>query len=93
MKLGFIPAMLTDRTVDGAWVAEQVRTLEDCGVESVWGVEHVVMAESYEPLYPYSADGRAPIAADTCIPDPLEWLSFHSDRKPSTLRTTTFHDT
>ena len=50
--------------------------LEAEGVESVWAVEHVVVAASYEPNYPYSADGRMPSAPGAVpMPDPLEVLS------------------
>lgn len=50
--------------------------LESEGVESVWGVEHVVVAASYEPNYPYSADGRMPSAPGAVpMPDPLEVLA------------------
>jgi probable F420-dependent oxidoreductase len=52
-------------------------TLEACRVDSVWTVEHVVVAEGYEPRYPYSADGRMPSAAGLVpMPDPLELLAF-----------------
>jgi probable F420-dependent oxidoreductase len=50
--------------------------LEAEGVESVWAVEHVVVAKDYEPRYSYSASGRMAGAPDTVMPDPLEWLSF-----------------
>lgn len=53
-------------------------TLEAAGVESVWAVEHVVVADHYEPNYPYSADGRMPSRAPDAVPmpDPLELLTF-----------------
>lgn len=50
--------------------------LESEGVESVWAVEHVVVAASYQPNYPYSADGRMPSAPGAVpMPDPLEVLA------------------
>src|SRR5512139_1151495 len=59
------------------FVSDLVELLEECGVESVWTVEHVIVAEHYEPLYPYSPDGRMPGGdADIAMPDPLEWLAF-----------------
>jgi probable F420-dependent oxidoreductase len=48
---------------------------EECGVESVWTVEHVIEADSYEKLYPYSASGEMP-GRLTPMADPLEMLSF-----------------
>ena len=83
MKLGVIPLCEKAVTTDPVWVEQCVRLLEDCGVESVWMPEHVIMAEDYEPLYEYSDDGRAPVAPTTMMPDPLHWLTFaaaHSDR-------------
>ena len=78
MKLGFLPPFLRPTITSGEWVARLAETLEDGGVESVWAVEHVVIAEDYEPLYPYSDDGRIPggPGPDTVMPDPLEWLTY-----------------
>jgi len=53
-----------------------VQMLEAEGVESVWAVEHVVVAREYEPRYSYSDTGRMPNTPDTAMPDPFEWLSF-----------------
>jgi probable F420-dependent oxidoreductase len=50
--------------------------VEDAGVESVWTVEHPIVAEDFEPLYSYSEDGRPPLQPDTEMCDPLEWLAF-----------------
>lgn len=80
MKLGYIPPMTKALTVDRDYVIRLVEMLEDQGVESVWTVEHVVMARDYDPLYPYSKDGMAPTAPDTLMPDPLEWLAFAAAR-------------
>ena len=76
MRLGFIPTLVRGRTTDPEYVGALAALLEECEVESVWTVEHVVVAENYEPLYPYSEDGRMPAGPDTAMPDPLEWLSF-----------------
>jgi len=78
MKLGFIPPMEKSLITSGEWVGQLVEVLESCEVESVWGVEHVIVAEDYEPLYPYSDDGQmpAPPSGNLAMPDPLEWLSF-----------------
>jgi probable F420-dependent oxidoreductase len=76
MKLGFLPAFERTLTTSADHVASLVELLEECGVESVWAVEHVVVAEDYEPLYPYSENGRMPVGPETVMPDPLEWLSF-----------------
>ncbi len=80
MKLGYIPPMTKGLTDDPAYVTPLVEMLDEVGVEIVWTVEHVIMADDYEPLYPYSPDGRAPTAPDTLMPDPLEWLAFAAAR-------------
>jgi probable F420-dependent oxidoreductase len=80
MKLGYIPPMTKGITDDAGYVIPLVEMLDEVGIEIVWTVEHVIMAEGYEPLYPYSDDGRAPTAPDTLMPDPLEWLAFAAAR-------------
>ena len=80
MQLGFIPHMTKSLTLDRRYVIPYVEMLEEQGVESVWTVEHVIMARNYAPLYPYSKDGMAPTAPDTLMPDPLEWLAFAAAR-------------
>ncbi|WP_116363923.1 LLM class F420-dependent oxidoreductase [Parahaliea mediterranea] len=76
MKFGLIPLCQRGRIDSPAWTRSFLAVAEQRGVESVWMPEHVVMAVDYEPLYEYSDDGRAPIAEDTVMPDPLHWLTF-----------------
>jgi probable F420-dependent oxidoreductase len=76
MKLGIIPTTKKGVLTNPAWVRPFLRTIEAAGLESVWTVEHPIMAEDYEPLYSYSADGSAPWKSDTEMCDPLEWLAF-----------------
>ncbi len=52
------------------------QTAENCGVESLWTVEHVAVPVGYESKYPYSEDGKMPGPENSPIPDPLVWLSF-----------------
>ena len=80
MKLGFLPSMRRSQITSPDWVGRLVELLEACEVESVWAVEHLAVAEDYEPLYPYSPDGRMPTDSETSMPDPLEWLSFVAAR-------------
>ncbi|MFO0688484.1 MAG: LLM class F420-dependent oxidoreductase [Myxococcota bacterium] len=80
MQLGYIPPMTKGLTLDRGYVIRLVEMLEQQNVESIWTVEHVVMAKNYDPLYPYSKDGMAPTAPDTLMPDPLEWLAFAAAR-------------
>jgi probable F420-dependent oxidoreductase len=83
MKIGVIPLFRRGIVCDPDWVAELVAMLDEEDVESLWGVEHVLVAENYKPNYPYSADGRMPTDELTSMPDPLAWLTFaaaHSRR-------------
>jgi probable F420-dependent oxidoreductase len=69
----FVDGMITS----GDFLRRYAAALEACGVESVWTVEHVIVADEYEPLYPYSADGRMPSRGGLVpMPDPLELLAF-----------------
>ena len=76
MQFGVIPVCDRRFSNDPRWVRGFLAMLEAEGAESVWMPEHVIMAQDYEPRYEYSVDGRAPVAPDTMMPDPLEWLSF-----------------
>jgi probable F420-dependent oxidoreductase len=77
LHLGVIAPYGTDALLSGERLREHVRALEAAGIESIWTVEHVVMAESYEPNYPYSEDGRVGSAPDAVpMPDPLELIAF-----------------
>jgi probable F420-dependent oxidoreductase len=49
---------------------------EQCGVESLWTVEHVVIPQGYQSPYPYAKDGKIPGGEDVAIPDPLLPLSY-----------------
>jgi probable F420-dependent oxidoreductase len=77
MKLGLIPFMDREHGTDGGYTRRFLRMADAAGVESVWTVEHPIVAEDYEPLYSYSTDGRAPFEVGvTEMSDPLEWLAF-----------------
>jgi probable F420-dependent oxidoreductase len=49
---------------------------DQCGIESIWSVEHVVIPDGYQSAYPYSENGKIPGSDDTDIPDPLIWLAY-----------------
>jgi len=76
MKVGILPLFQKGFIDNGAWIKPFLRTVEAAGVESVWTVEHPIVAENYEKLYSYSDDGQAPFTTDTVMPDPLEWLGY-----------------
>ena len=76
MKIGILPLFSKGFIDNGAWCRPFLQAVEAAGAESVWTVEHPIVAEDYEQLYSYSEDGKAPFQADTVMPDPLEWLGF-----------------
>lgn len=76
MKIGIVPLMQAGYTTNPAWARPFLKMIEEAGVESVWTVEHPIVAENYEHRYSYSSDGTAPFRPETEMCDPLEWLAF-----------------
>ena len=76
MRFGVQPLFHRAFTTNAGWLSAFARMAEAAGAESIWTVEHPVIAEDYEKLYSYSADGSAPFGPDTIMPDPLELLAF-----------------
>jgi probable F420-dependent oxidoreductase len=64
------------RFTDPGPAIEITQAAEEAGFESIWTVEHVVVPDSYESLYPYSADGKMTADNSLAIPDPLIWLTY-----------------
>ncbi|MFF2505467.1 LLM class F420-dependent oxidoreductase [Streptomyces sp. NPDC058067] len=76
-RLGLMAPMSDGLITSGTFLRDLARTLEEESVESFWTVEHVVVADAYEPLYPYSDGGRMPSGTGTVpMPDPLETIAF-----------------
>ena len=46
------------------------------GFHSLWAAEHAVLFDDYASRYPYAADGRIPIRADSGPLDPFDTLAF-----------------
>jgi len=77
LRIGVIAPYAPGLITSGPFIRDLARTLEACGVESVWAVEHVVIAENYAPNYPYNDTGRmASRPGATPMPDPLELLAY-----------------
>ena len=57
-------------------LAHLAQKAEECGFESLWTVEHVVIPQGFQTPYPYSKDGKIPGGEDVSIPDPLLPLGF-----------------
>jgi probable F420-dependent oxidoreductase len=76
VKFGVFPPYGIAPLETGEYAAAFARTAEEYGFESLWVVEHVVMAIEYSSVYPYDPSGRTPFTAQTVQPDPLLWLSY-----------------
>jgi len=76
MKFGIIPPYGMSPLESGDFAVAFAQMAERYGFESIWVVEHVVMAVDYVSVYPYDPSGRSPFTADVPQPDPLIWLSY-----------------
>lgn len=76
MKFGVIPPYGISPLESGEFAIAFAQIAERYGFESIWVVEHVVMAVDYVSVYPYDPSGRSPFTADVPQPDPLIWLSY-----------------
>ena len=76
MQFGLLPPYRSGVTADPAWMRSFAQHAETCGFESVYVVEHVVVAAGYAADYPYAEGGRMPLPDDCPIPDPLELLAY-----------------
>jgi len=56
--------------------AHMARTADECGFESIWTVEHVVIPKDYKSPYPYSKSGKIPGPEEIAINDPLLPLAY-----------------
>ena len=83
MKVGL--AFGSSIAIEGNEAIELCRVAEECGFESVWGGEHVIIPDTILSKYPYTEDGKIPAEPDTPIPDPLIWLAYVAAAAP-TLR-------
>ena len=81
MKVGL--AFASSIAIDGPASLEICRIAETVGFESVWCGEHVIMPDTIDSRYPYTADGKIPAEPETPIPDPLIWLGFAAAAAPS----------
>jgi probable F420-dependent oxidoreductase len=81
VDLGVMLPIAPGQITSGEFLRDWVAVVEECGAESVWGVEHVVVADDYDPQYPYSESGEMPSgrgAASGSVPmtDPLDTLAY-----------------
>jgi probable F420-dependent oxidoreductase len=76
MRFGVIPPYGIGPVESPEFAVAFARLAEEHGFESLWVVEHVVMAVEYRSVYPYDPSGRSPFTAEVAQPDPLVWLSY-----------------
>ncbi|MEE2703429.1 MAG: LLM class F420-dependent oxidoreductase [Myxococcota bacterium] len=75
MKIGlFSPFSSPIATPEYLW--ELGRAAEERGFHALWAAEHVVLFDEYASRYPYSNDGRIPVAPDAGFLDPFCALNF-----------------
>ena len=88
MKYGIIPPYGQAPVESPQYASRFAKLAEAHGFESIWVVEHVVMAEEYNSVYPYDPSGKSPFDANVVQPDPLVWLT-HVAAATSTIRLAT----
>lgn len=76
MLVGILPPYRSGIASDAESMVRFARHAEACGFESIYTVEHVVVAAGYTTRYPYSDTGRMPLPEDCELPDPLELLAY-----------------
>ena len=57
-------------------IAHLATTADQCGIESMWTIEHVAIPQGFQTPYPYSRDGKFPGGETASILDPLIPLAF-----------------
>ena len=79
MKWGIVFANQKWPTPEGA--AALAEYAEEGGFESLWGQEHIVIPEEYEPLYSATASGKLEHkGVQGGGPDPLVWFAYAAAR-------------
>ena len=76
-KSGILPFFDRDYATNATWTRQFLKTIEAAGVESVWTVEHPIVAEDYEKRYSYSEDGSAPFTPTTVMTE-VRWNGWPS---------------
>ncbi len=76
MKFGIIPPYRASVVHDGEFMTQLAVQADELGFESIYAVEHAVVATGYARKYPYDSSGEMALAEDCNIPDPLDLLAF-----------------
>ena len=76
MKFGLIPPYRASITHDAEFMTMLAVKADELGFESIYAVEHAIVATGYSRKYPYDDSGEMALAEDCSIPDPLDLLAF-----------------
>jgi probable F420-dependent oxidoreductase len=77
LKLGVMAPFAEGLITYGPFLGKFGAVLEECGVESVYTVEHVVVGEQFMQLYAQAIGKELPSGRNrTPMPDPLELLAY-----------------
>ena len=76
MKYGIIPPYRASVVHDPQYMTAFAQHADQLGFETLFVVEHAVVAADYERRYPYNSSGEMALAEDCNIPDPLELLAW-----------------
>lgn len=76
MKYGIIPPYRASVVHDPQYMSAFAKHADTLGFESLFVVEHAIVAADYERKYPYNSSGEMALAEDCNIPDPLDLLAF-----------------
>ena len=75
MKIGvYLPQVGPGGTREN--MLECAAAVEECGFDSIWVFDHVVLQKEQESAYPYAADGRLAIPPTVDFLEPLTTLAF-----------------
>ena len=76
MHYGIIPPYRASIVHDPEYMSEFARHADQLGFETIYSVEHAVVAQGYDRKYPYNSSGEMALAEDCTIPDPLDLLAW-----------------
>lgn len=76
MKYGIIPPYRASIVHDPTFMREFAQHADNLKFETLYAVEHAVVAQGYSRKYPYNSSGEMALAEDCNIPDPLDLLAY-----------------
>ena len=77
--IGVLLPLAPGQITSGDFLREWVAVVEECEIESVWGVEHVVLAHEYDPDVPMAETPAQRAAYDLAESDGIVHLNELGD--------------